>query len=177
VKISNGVSGSVALGANTANDGAFVGNLDYGGGSNQYTFNVQFGHTVIKATDNNMGAITGSAFVAASGASFAWTSTSSTASTLTLDTGLCRGGVAIVYASDGASTCDNNGSVLSAAIATKAVVTASLPTCTASVGTPWRASVSDATAPALGVALTGGGAVFANVHCSLTTGTYIVDGL
>jgi hypothetical protein len=63
------------------------------------------------------------------------------------------------------------------ALATIAVATSTLPTCTATTGTPWRASVNDALTPAIGVALTGGGAVFANVHCSLTTGTYIVDGL
>jgi hypothetical protein len=62
-------------------------------------------------------------------------------------------------------------------VATDAVLTANLKTCTATTGTPWRAAVSDATAPALGVALTGGGAVFALVHCSLTTGTYLVDGM
>jgi hypothetical protein len=63
------------------------------------------------------------------------------------------------------------------AFASPTVLTSALQTCTASTGTPWRASVSDATAPAIGVALTGGGALFANVHCSLTTGTYIVDGI
>ena len=57
------------------------------------------------------------------------------------------------------------------------VLTANLRTCTASTGTPWRASVTDASSPSLGAALTGGGSTFANVHCSLTTGTYIVDGL
>lgn len=62
-------------------------------------------------------------------------------------------------------------------VATIPRLTSALPTCTASTGTPWRASVSDATAPALGIVLTGGGTVFANVHCSLTTGTYLVDGL
>ena len=65
------------------------------------------------------------------------------------------------------------------ALATTPVLTSSLKTCTATTGIPWRASVTDAVAPALGVALTGGGGgtVFANVHCSLTSGTYIVDGL
>ena len=62
-------------------------------------------------------------------------------------------------------------------VATAAVLTASLPTCTSTTGTPWRGSVSDATAPTLGGALTGGGTSFANVHCSLTTGTYLVDGI
>ena len=56
------------------------------------------------------------------------------------------------------------------------IATASLPTCT-TTSHAWRASVNDATAPALGVALTGGGSTFATVHCSLTTGTYFVDGL
>lgn len=62
-------------------------------------------------------------------------------------------------------------------VATLTVLTANLKTCTASTGVPWRAAVSDATAPTLGVALTGGGSVFALVHCSLTTGTYLVDGI
>ena len=63
------------------------------------------------------------------------------------------------------------------ALATTPVLTTNLKTCTATTGIPWRASVTDATAPALGVVLTGGGTSFANVHCSLTTGTYIVDGI
>jgi len=63
------------------------------------------------------------------------------------------------------------------AISITPVLTAALPACAATTGPASRASVSDATTPALGVALTGGGGVFANVHCSLTTGTYIVDGL
>lgn len=62
-------------------------------------------------------------------------------------------------------------------LATVTVLTSTLKTCTASTGTPWRAAVSDATAPAIGVVLTGGGTVFALVHCSLTTGTYLVDGI
>ncbi len=56
-------------------------------------------------------------------------------------------------------------------------IVSQLPACTASTGDPWRGSVTDATLPAIGVVVTGGGAVFANVHCSLTTGTYLVDGL
>jgi hypothetical protein len=63
------------------------------------------------------------------------------------------------------------------ALATTPVLTTNLKTCTATTGIPWRASVTDATAPALGAPLTGGGTVFANVHCSLTSGTYIVDGI
>jgi hypothetical protein len=63
------------------------------------------------------------------------------------------------------------------ALATTPVLTTNLKVCTATTGIPWRASVTDATAPALGVVLTGGGTSFANVHCSLTTGTYIVDGI
>lgn len=62
-------------------------------------------------------------------------------------------------------------------IATQPIATASLPACVATTGTPWRASVNDATAPAVGSNLTGGGTVFANVHCSLTSGNYIVDGI
>ena len=56
------------------------------------------------------------------------------------------------------------------------IATASLPTCSTS-SHAWRGSVNDATAPVIGSALTGGGSVFATVHCSLTTGTYLVDGL
>jgi hypothetical protein len=63
------------------------------------------------------------------------------------------------------------------ALATTPVLTTNLKTCTAGTGIPWRASVTDATAPAIGSPLTGGGTVFANVHCSLTSGTYIVDGI
>lgn len=63
------------------------------------------------------------------------------------------------------------------AIATLPLTTSSLPSCVATTGVPWRASVNDATAPTIGAALTGGGSVFANVHCSLATGTYLVDGL
>lgn len=62
-------------------------------------------------------------------------------------------------------------------LASPTVITSALKACTSSTGVPWRASVSDATVPAIGSPLTGGGAVFANVHCSLTTGTYLVDGL
>ncbi len=55
-------------------------------------------------------------------------------------------------------------------------VTSSLPSCASGTwGT--RGAVTDATAPAIGVALTGGGTVFATVHCSKTTSTYFVDGL
>ena len=47
------------------------------------------------------------------------------------------------------------------AMATTPVLTSNLKTCTATTGIPWRASVTDATAPALGAALTGGGTLFA----------------
>lgn len=57
------------------------------------------------------------------------------------------------------------------------VASASLPNCTAMTGKPWRGSVNDATTPVVGSPYMGGGAVFANIHCSLTTGTYIVDGI
>lgn len=77
----------------------------------------------------------------------------------------------------GAGTSGTTGALELQNAATIPVATLSLKTCTASTGVPWRASVNDATAPALGVALTGGGGAFANVHCSLTTGTYIVDGI
>ena len=63
------------------------------------------------------------------------------------------------------------------ALATTPVLTTNLKTCTAGTGIPWRASVKDATTPTIGSPLTGGGTVFANVHCSLTSGTYIVDGI
>jgi len=53
---------------------------------------------------------------------------------------------------------------------------ASLPSCASGTwGT--RGAVTDATAPTIGVAVTGGGTVFATVHCSKTTSTYFVDGL
>lgn len=59
----------------------------------------------------------------------------------------------------------------------RTTLTSSLPTCTATTGSPWQANVSDATAPAIGAVLVGGGTIWASVHCSLTTGTYIVDGI
>ena len=82
------------------------------------------------------------------------------------------GGLDTVYAGDAGVD-----PMVVLALATTPVLTTNLKTCTASTGIPWRASVTDAVAPAVGVALTGGGLVFANVHCSLTTGTYIVDGI
>jgi hypothetical protein len=56
------------------------------------------------------------------------------------------------------------------------VLTANLAACGAGTAAA-RAAVTDATAPAIGVALTGGGAIFATVHCSSTTNSWIVDGL
>jgi hypothetical protein len=82
------------------------------------------------------------------------------------------GGLDTVYAGDAGVD-----PMVVLALATTPVLSTALKTCTATTGIPWRASVTDAVAPALGVALTGGGTVFANVHCSLTTGHYIVDGL
>ena len=82
------------------------------------------------------------------------------------------GGLDTVYAGDAGVD-----PMVVLALATTPVLTINLKICTATTGIPWRASVTDAVAPALGVALTGGGGVFANVHCSLTTGTYIVDGI
>ena len=82
------------------------------------------------------------------------------------------GGLDTVYAGDGGTN-----PLVVLALATTPVLSTSLPTCTATTGSPWRASVIDAVTPVVGVALTGGGGVFANVHCSLTTGTYIVDGI
>ena len=73
------------------------------------------------------------------------------------------------------ATCTGN--VELNAIATLPIATSALPACVATTGIPWRTSVNDALSPTVGVALTGGGLIFANVHCSLTTGTYIVDGL
>ena len=98
------------------------------------------------------------------------------------DSGFERYGVGIVgigtnAAAKCASALANCKSMVMAQGATLAVATSTLPTCTAATGTPWRGAVSDATAPAIGNALTGGGMVFALVHCSLTTGTYLVDGL
>ena len=98
-----------------------------------------------------------------------------------VDTAFSRGGAGIVYFGTGAV-----GSVAGGFQATTrgtvAVLTANLKTCSAAGSTPtgitsYDQAVSDATAPAVGVALTGGGTVWAHVHCSLTTGTYIVDGL
>lgn len=109
-----------------------------------------------------------------SGGIFAWASGSDP--TGTLDTGLTRLGAGIVAFGTGANS-STAGSFEAIAGAFLPVATASLKTCTAATGVPWRASVNDATAPALGVVLTGGGAIFANVHCSQTTGTYLVDGL
>ncbi len=105
------------------------------------------------------------------------------------DFGVCDvvGGFKCLFYNDNQGNQDQTGNMegtqyahlLSAdlAVATRPVAVGSLPACVASTGIPWRASVSDATTPALGVVVTGGGAVFANVHCSLTTGTYLVDGL
>lgn len=56
------------------------------------------------------------------------------------------------------------------------IATASLVACVAGTAGA-RAAVNDALAPAIGVALTGGGAIFATVHCSATTTSWIVDGL
>ena len=82
------------------------------------------------------------------------------------------GGLDTVYAGDAGAD-----PMIVLALATVPVLSTALKTCTATTGVPWRASVTDAVAPALGVALTGGGTTFANVHCSLTTGTYVVDGI
>ena len=94
----------------------------------------------------------------------------------TADSALSRDSAGLIDFGTGAQG-STAGSWKATAGATIAVATSALKTCTATTGTPWRAAVNDATAPALGVALTGGGTVFALVHCSLTTGTYIVDGL
>jgi hypothetical protein len=64
--------------------------------------------------------------------------------------------------------------VLRTAVQTIATLTANLP---AAPGGGMRASVSDAVNPVVGVALTGGGHVFANVHYSPTTSQWIVDGI
>lgn len=69
------------------------------------------------------------------------------------------------------------GTTFASPFAMTPIAISALPTCTVSTGTPWRASVNNALAPALGAAVVGGGSAFANVHCSLTTGTYLVDGL
>lgn len=92
------------------------------------------------------------------------------------DIGLSRLGAGIVAIGSGALS-STAGFFEASGGAFVTVATSTLKTCTASTGVPWRASVNDATAPAIGVVLTGGGAIFANVHCSLTTGTYLVDGL
>jgi len=57
-----------------------------------------------------------------------------------------------------------------------AIYTANAPGCT-STSPAWRITVLDATAPLVGSALTGGGAVWAHAHCSQTSAGYIVDGI
>lgn len=93
-----------------------------------------------------------------------------------VDTGISRIGAGVLGIGTGAQG-SVTGFVELTSMATIPVSTSALNTCTAVTGIPWRAAVNDATAPALGIVLTGGGSVFANVHCSLTTGTYLVDGL
>ncbi len=64
--------------------------------------------------------------------------------------------------------------ILPSAVQTIPVATSALP---ASPAGGMRASVNDATSPVVGVALMGGGGVFANVHYSPTTSNWIVDGI
>jgi hypothetical protein len=92
------------------------------------------------------------------------------------DTGISRDAAGVLDIGTGAAK-NVAGSLKLLAVATVPVATSALPACVATTGTAWRASVNDAVTPALGVVLTGGGAIFANVHCSLTTGTYLVDGI
>src|SRR6202789_1394653 len=92
-----------------------------------------------------------------------------------LDTGISRDSAGVIAFGTGIAG-GTAGSWKSTAVATPPVATPNLKTCTTSTGTPWRAAVNDAIAPAIGSPLTGGGSIFALVHCSLTTGTYIVDG-
>jgi hypothetical protein len=87
------------------------------------------------------------------------------------------GQVAITVNLNGGMTIYATGAIFAVPFAMTPVAISALPTCTATTGTPWRASVNNALAPALGVAVASGGSAFANVHCSLTTGTYLVDGL
>jgi hypothetical protein len=65
-------------------------------------------------------------------------------------------------------------SVVPGAIQTIGVTTVNLPS---SPAAGMRATVTDAVTPVVGVALTGGGSVFANVHWSPTTSQWIVDGI
>jgi hypothetical protein len=143
-------------------------------GANGIAFNISGGYASL--------AIRGSRIQVPSTYAFGWVSGADpTGSSTGPDTAFSR--VSANVAQLGSDVGDASGQLnlaklkATTAIATATVVTSALPTCTASTGIPWRASVSDAVTPALGVVLTGGGLVFANVHCSLTTGTYLVDGL
>jgi len=128
--------------------------------------NVTFGTTI--------GAYPATGLQLGSGMPFQFTSSSSVGGGS--DTSLSRDSAGVIDFGTGAQG-STAGNWKATAGATLAVATSALKTCTATTGTPWRAAVNDATAPAIGVALTGGGTVFALVHCSLTTGTYIVDGI
>jgi hypothetical protein len=120
-------------------------------------------------SQGNAGVYTGSLWA------IGWSS-STTPSGAPQDTAFSRDSAGVIDVGTGAQG-SKAGSMIMTATAQTPVLTTNLKTCTATTGTAWRAAVSDAVAPAIGVALTGGGAVFALVHCSLTTGTYIVDGI
>lgn len=112
-----------------------------------------------------------------SGVPFCWSS----GAIGSCDTGISRDAAGIIDFGTGAAA-SVAGSFKATASGTIAVLTANLKTCSAGGATPtginsYSGAVSDSVAPALGVALTGGGTVWAHVHCSLTTGTYLVDGI
>ena len=75
------------------------------------------------------------------------------------------GGLDTVYAGDAGVD-----PMVVLALATTPVLTINLKICTATTGIPWRASVTDAVAPALGVALTGGGRSFCQCALQLDDG-------
>lgn len=120
----------------------------------------------------------GSGLKVASSGLYAFTSTTPVG---TVDAALSRDAAGIIDFGTGASG-NVAGSFKATSQGTIAVLTANLKICSSGGSTPtginsYAGAVSDATVPALGVALTGGGTVWAHVHCSLTTGTYIVDGI
>ncbi len=87
-----------------------------------------------------------------------------------LGVGLVPGGFWQVETAGGAG----NLGVKTPSVTTSPIATSALFTCAGSTA-GLRAAVNDATAPAVGSILVGGGAVFATVHCNGTN--YIVDGL
>lgn len=141
----------------------------YESGSNGYT--IQPSSTGVQFSSNGLRQASGAYVGFQSGTTFQGIDTASTR---------CAAGIWCF----GTTTTvgDVTGATQDTATGTVAVLTTNLKPCSAGGSTPtgvnsYAQAVSDATAPTLGVALTGGGTVWAHVHCSLTTGTYIVDGL